>query len=258
MRIRLTILILSSLSAAVTCAAPPISTESPRLLGMVHTVSMVTTIAGRDGERVVSRYDPHGYEAELLRYTSDGLLVDRADHTYNDKGLRIETTTKNAADELLARTLYLYDLQGQLNEKTTLDSVGIIDKTTYTYDTNTNTVEETTTYTHRAITVRVTRWYDAKGRETQTVTIGRGGSVTKTIFAYDAKGNMTERRVYTSDGALLDHLRYTYEFDTVGNWIAQTELLCSSPGDATAEACAPTAVVTQAITYAGQKNVGTR
>ena len=170
----------------------------------------------------------------------------------------IQTTTKNAADEVLTRTLYLYDLQGQLNEQTTLDSVGIIDTTTFTHDVTKNTVEETTTYTHRAITVRVTRWYDTQGRETQTVTVGRGGSVTKTILAYDATGNMIERRVYASDGALLDHWRYTYEFDSVGNWVTQTESLCSPSSDAIVEACSSTAVVTRTIAYAGQKQVGER
>jgi len=228
--------------------------ERVGLIGAVQTVTTVTTIAGRVGERVVSHYDANGHETEVVRYNDANVLMERSAHTYNATGYRIETTTKNAADELLTRTLYLYDLQGRLNEMTTLDGAGIIDKTTYTYDMNKHTVDETTTYTHRSITVRVTRWYDKKGQETQSFTFGRGSSVTKTTFAYDPTGNLTERRVYAVDGALLDHLRYTYEFDAVGNWISQTELLCNPSNESTTDSCTPTAVVTRTITYAGQKN----
>ena len=249
----LAILLISDALSGVILAqtTPPI--EISPLFGQVQTVSTVTTIAGRVGERVVSSYDLQGHETETVRYSSEGVLLERVLHTYNAKGQRIETLIKNATGDVQTRTLYLYDLQGRRSEKTTLDSIGILDKTTYTHDPHKKSVDETTTYTHRAVTQRVIRFFDANGREVQTFAFERDGAVTKTTFAYDATGTMIERKQYASDELLLDHLRYTHTFDASRNWITQTELLCSSANESPAETCTPTAVIVRSITYAGRK-----
>ena len=174
----LALLLTSQTLGGVAFADPAHPVELSPLFGKVQTVSTTTTIAGRVGDRVMSHYDTQGREIETGRYSSDGALRERTTHSYNARGQRIATLTKTPGGEVRTRTFYLYDLQGRRSERTTLDSVGVIDRTIYTHDTTKNTVDETTTYTHRAVTLRVTRFFDQGGREIQVFVFERNGSVT--------------------------------------------------------------------------------
>ncbi len=234
--------------------AEPITDESvEKLLGPVQTVTTVTTIAGKEGERVVSHYDARGNETETLRYVSPDTLTGKSVYTYNSDGKRTETMTYNPDGSLRTKTLYLYNFQGELSEQATVDNVGIIDRARFNPDAKKRTIEETITSAHHEATRRVTHFYDSKGQETATAITARDGSVRKTTLVYDAKGNVTEHTTYTGDGSVLDRMRYTYEFDAVGNWIKQTELICSPATELDVTACASAVITTRVITYAAQK-----
>lgn len=223
-----------------------------KLLGPVQTITTVTTITGREGERVVSRYDSQGREIETLHYISPTTLIDKSVHTYNSSGQKTETVTYNPDGSLLTKTIYLYDFQGRLSERTIFDDVGLIDRTMYAYDANGHTVDETTTSARRPAAPRSTHFYDAQEKESATCVFARDGSVRKTTYAYDDKGNVTERIVYASDGSELDRLRYEYEFDTVGNWPKQIEVICPPTMGPGAFTCTPAAVTARTIVYATQ------
>jgi cytochrome c biogenesis protein ResB len=62
----------------------------------------------------------------------------------------------------------VYAFHGRLNEQTIFDDVGFIERTTYTDDSQRNSVDETTVRVRHSLTVRATRFYGATGKETVT------------------------------------------------------------------------------------------
>jgi hypothetical protein len=233
----------------VSFAESPTDEDRAKLLSPVQTVTSVTTVASRESERVVSHYDVQGNEIKTLRYVDTDTLVEKSVHTYNASGKKTETTVYKPDGSLLTKTLYLYDFQGRLSEQTTLDDVGLIDRAMYIYEAKKQAVEETITSARQGATRRLIHFYDSKGQETVTLLVAREGSVNKTLHTYDDKGNEAARAVSASDGAVLDRLRYDYEFDTTGNWIKQTELICLPTEEAGAAACTPAAVTVRIIIY---------
>ena len=244
---------LASFLITSTFAEQTADKERTRLLGPVQSISSITTVADRESERLVVHYNTQGNEVETLRYVATGSLAEKSVHTDNTSSKRTETMTYNPAGSLLTKTLYLYDFQGRLSERTTLDDVGLIERTTYLHQPEKNTIEETTTYARQSPPVRRTHFHDSEGRKTATLTFARDGSVSKTIPAYDDKGNETDRTVYAGDGAVLDHLRYEYEFDDVGNWVKQTEFICLPTAEPEASVCTPAAIVSRTIAYIAQR-----
>src|SRR5262249_15712502 len=118
-----------------------------------------------------------------------------------------------------------------------------------TYDEKRRPTEEVVSYTHGSVTRRSVYAYDPKGNRTQSLSYARDGSITTTVYTYDTKGNMTLRTTYAADGSLLDNLTYTYEFDSTGNWIKQTESICDPTAQSGELACAPSAVISRTLTY---------
>ncbi|MCA1617817.1 MAG: TonB family protein [Acidobacteria bacterium] len=69
-----------------------------------------------------------------------------------------------------------------------------------------------------------TTTYDQKGnRVDNAYFLAAGGSLTgKEVYKYDARGNIVEMTLHNDDGTLLAKEVYTYEFDSVGNWVKMT------------------------------------
>ena len=249
MLLSLALLIWCCLTASHASAEARTDTEQAGLFGSVLRVSAVTILPTRGGERVVTHYNAHGNETEIIFYTGTGVLTEKLIHSYNSKEKRIETVSHDANGTLLRKTLYLYDFHRRLSERTTFDDVGLIERITYAYDSQRNSVDEVTKHTRRSLTVRSTRFYDARGKETATTTSKRDGSMTKTTFKYDSKGNVIDRTVSASDGSVIDRLTYMYEFDSRGSWTKQTEFLCAPIVEPAASTCAPAATTVRTITY---------
>jgi periplasmic protein TonB len=69
-----------------------------------------------------------------------------------------------------------------------------------------------------------TTTYDQKGnRIDNAYFLAAGGSLTgKEVYKYDERGNIVEMTLHNDDGTLLAKEIYTYEFDSVGNWVKMT------------------------------------
>jgi len=240
------------LPVSVAMAGPKTDRERAGLIGPVRTVSSVTTLPTRTGERVVSVYDPNGNELETALYhgpVSSGSLVEKSIHTYDAEGNRTATATYNGDGFLLKKTTYAYDTRDNLTEMVSSDDAGLIEKTTYIYDEKGQPTEEGVYYTHGPVMHRSVYSYDLKGHRRQSLSYARDGSATKTIYTYDTKGNVTTRATYAADDSLIDKLIYAYEFDSTGNWIKQTESICDPTVQSGKSACAPSAVISRTVTY---------
>ncbi|HEV8717681.1 MAG TPA: hypothetical protein VGX03_33265 [Candidatus Binatia bacterium] len=242
----------SLLLVSVAMAGAKTDRECAGLIGPVRAVSSVTTLPTRTGERVVSVYDPNGNELETALYhgpASSSSLAEKSIHTYDAEGNRTATATYNGDGFLLKKTTYAYNTRDNLTEMVSSDDAGLIEKTTYTYDEKGQPTKEVVYYTHGPVTRRSVYSYDPKGNRIQGLSYARDDSVTKTVYTYDTKGNVTTRVTYAADDSPIDKLTYTYEFDTTGNWIKQTESICDPTVQSDKSACAQSAVISRTITY---------
>jgi periplasmic protein TonB len=66
--------------------------------------------------------------------------------------------------------------------------------------------------------------YDNKGtRVDSAYFLTAGGTLTgKEVYKYDDRGNMVEMTLHNEDGSLQAKETYSYEFDSVGNWVKMT------------------------------------
>lgn len=74
----------------------------------------------------------------------------------------------------------------------------------------------------RAVLETIT--YDNKGtRVDSAYFLTAGGTLTgKEVYKYDDRGNMVEMTLHNEDGSLQARETYSYEFDSVGNWVKMT------------------------------------
>jgi len=66
--------------------------------------------------------------------------------------------------------------------------------------------------------------YDMKGAKTQNQYFPVAGSTLtgREAYKYDDKGNISEMTLLNADGSLLSKEVYSYEFDSIGNWVKMT------------------------------------
>jgi hypothetical protein len=204
-------------------------------------------------------YNAQGDLTETLSYSPDGSLSERTVYTYDAKGNLMETVSYAPDGSSHRKTVYIYNAQGQLTEQITCDAAGCFDKGTYTYDPYGNLVEERFYYPDSAaIKLHIAHTYDAQGRRIQTergpAHLGLG--IEKTVETYDANGNILELTTYYTEKVGDEEDRpipppakrvYTYEFDTHGNWIKQTQTLCTA--ETGEPVCEPFMVTYRTITY---------
>ncbi|HKE59394.1 MAG TPA: tetratricopeptide repeat protein [Pyrinomonadaceae bacterium] len=73
-------------------------------------------------------------------------------------------------------------------------------------------------------TVREVTTYDLKGKRVDTVAhpVALNRPAGKEQYKYDDKGNLIEMTIRGTDGSVLGHESYEYEFDELGNWKKMT------------------------------------
>lgn len=66
--------------------------------------------------------------------------------------------------------------------------------------------------------------YDLKGVKTQNQYFPIAGATLtgREVYKYDAKGNISEMTLVNADGSLVSKEVYTYDYDSVGNWVKMT------------------------------------
>lgn len=165
-------------------------------------------------------YDAIGQLEHLVNHAPGGSLNSRFDYTYNSLGLRSSMTTLDGSWS------YEYDPIGQLAHAVFISTNGALPNQdlSYDYDAAGNRV--------RTIENGETTVYDADG-------MNRYQNVGRDIYAYDADGNLTEKRCVaplcggedvTTHYAYDDESRlirvdgpdgsWTYEYDVLGNRMA--------------------------------------
>jgi YD repeat-containing protein len=218
-------------------------------------------------------YNARDLETSLSGYDAQGQLDFRTVKEYDNRGQLLKEISFNP-DETFSYTAEFGYTRGGSEKRTTFFTPGnVADYTSVeTFDTNGNRLEESATNTEGELEYRVTYSYDGEGRLLEETAFRSDGSqdyrlqneydngnLVKTTefneenkafytytYAYDDKGNMTERMTETEDGT-KDTYRYSYEYDEAGNWVKrETQRLVDKFGE---EVLEPTEVTHRSILY---------
>jgi hypothetical protein len=212
-------------------------------------------------DKTLYTYNAQGSLVEEVSYNPDSSLLRKTLYTYDDKGNLIETVSYGSDGSLLGKAVHTYDAQGHLTEAVSYDAFGVIAyKTVYAYDDKGNLTEETVYGAGGSPISRSVHTYDAQGRRIEMthydLAHGAGLGIDRTVETYDTQGNILELTTYYTEKAGDPEERqvpppskiiYTYEWDTHGNWVKQTETRCTS--ETGTPICEPSLVTYRTITY---------
>jgi YD repeat-containing protein len=209
------------------------------------------------GIKALSSYNAQGKLTEIRTYNvGKGSLDEKIIYTYDAHGRRVELVCYNAEGAVEGTSRYTYDAQGRL---TAVSSSGVLSSRVYKYDDKDNLIEEIVYGPLGRSGYRLVHTYDTQGRRIQTANYDDahdpGLGIEKVVTTYDAIGNPTEQTTYFTQRAdeptkpipPPTRLIYTYEWDTHGNWIKQTQTLCTA--ETGKPVCEPSMVTYRTITY---------
>jgi antitoxin component YwqK of YwqJK toxin-antitoxin module len=210
-------------------------------------------------ERTIYTYDLQGKLTAEVSYNSDGSLSRKTVHTHDSQGRKQETSSYEPTGSLSSKTTYTYDDEGKLIEEVSYNSFGLLHTRLFTYDDKGNLTEEEVYGPGGDFKYRSEHTYDDQGRRMATTnydTRDPALGIEKTVETYDANGNILELTTYYTEKVGDEEDRpipppakrvYTYEFDTHGNWIKQTQTLCTA--ETGKPVCEPSMVTYRTITY---------
>jgi len=120
-----------SLAWLLACAAPGFAQEEGG-----NPIKVTTTLHG-DGSRTDTKKDIDNHLTETTTYNAANQLVQRDVLTLDDQGLATEGVTYNAKNVIVARMAYKYDALGQINEQITKAPNGsLLGRLVFTRDAN--------------------------------------------------------------------------------------------------------------------------
>ncbi len=153
------------------------------------TETVFFTKGGKVDQQYKYQYDQNGMRVSTVRYNGDGMADKTYKYEYNKFGNKIKASRYSMAGKLEKYYLYRYDANGNLIEELWYDADG---KLEYTID-----------YT-----------YNGGNKKTKAVSFNANGEqVGKSVYKYDAKGNIIEEdRFKDDDGSPSGIIQYVYKY----------------------------------------------
>jgi YD repeat-containing protein len=268
MRTAIFIIIGFLMSAVASGAQERLSLKHEALRGAVRSISVEragVTIQNKvfiEGprDRRFETFDADGNKVSVLYFNSDGVPGVKLVYTAKHERRVIERTNFDPDGTVGSRHTFGYDEGGNVIESVYNDSRGtrssrMVDE----YDDKGHIVKETG-YDANDKQFRTDEFkykLDEKGNVIEKLAYYNSQYTSKTVYTYDAQGNVTEKSHLStsglpfqitfshSDRQLLSKESYTYEFDSHGNWTRQF----TSVWDVKANMFVPDEVVYRNIVY---------
>lgn len=152
---------------------------------------------------LICHYDDEGKEIGCIQTTAHGLITKQKTlPAYDRTGKKTEETWRYEDGSLNRKHTYKYHLNGMLSEQIIYkytDDGSLDESCSSTYDENGRIIESTC--------------LDANSRRIEGLT----------KYKYDERGNEIEAATFNTQGNPYSTTVYSYTFDSLGNWIRQTE-----------------------------------
>lgn len=189
----------------------------------------VYSVDGNPSQVTFIRYNVGGRRKEEACYKADGGLVSRTDYEYDEEG-RETGATRLLTHGLVTRLkgVPAYDGRGhKIEESWHYEDGSPHHKYVFTYGDDGGLAEQAV-YTYAddgALEEKRVSIYGEAGHVREVVSLNADGQVLegKYTYDYDERGNETEAVSYTPDGSPFRKSVFSYELDSVGNWIKQIE-----------------------------------
>jgi len=128
------------------------------------------------------------------------------------------------------RTLFVYDKAGHLREKSRfLPNGSLLEKEVF----DEHEVLRRSEWRLEDVTATISI-FDEQGKEIESHTTAKKGLDSprvvddRTLFSYDAHGNVTSMVTRGSDGSLIQEVTNEFEYDGKGNWVKKTETVLNN------------------------------
>ncbi|HEX7174649.1 MAG TPA: hypothetical protein VF240_05140 [Pyrinomonadaceae bacterium] len=185
-----------------------------------------------EAARFVYRQDVRGRPVETTLYLG-GLRFGRDTHSYEASGRRVESHSYDSGGRLRKREVTTLDERGNdvrreiehFDEDGKLTGEKSVLVYAYTYDVGGRLTESTSGDERGRLSDKYVSVYDASGRRTASTTYSYDQQsralLTKTVFAYDARGDTVTVHAYDPRGALIYREAHAYEYDARGSWVTE-------------------------------------
>jgi len=225
-----------------------ITREKSKLIGLVRRVEVEFAVFEIiDGNATETRHQPAGHslydlEGKLIEEISPyRLMMEDAYkdiYIYNEQGKLIERDEYDENESLRGKTTFEQDENGnQIEKHYYFDSRGILKLVFHTiydredsfvetahYDENEKIIPKHVYKSNPSEKVKINTVFNDNGYIVEECRNNENKEFTdKAVTSYDSKGNIKEFSCYKSDGTLSLKDEYSYEYDSVGNWIKQIQ-----------------------------------
>lgn len=174
-------------------------------------------------------YDSIGNLTARYNYSFDGThKVPKHNYcyTYDRFGNVLQSAKKTATDTMLRLKKYEYDTKGNCITTEIFDSIHTLIKSIkYKYNKADLLITKETLYTKDNSVQTTIYQYDTLGNNIQTQVLNKGKLHTTTVYKYDKNKNVILIKQHDSNGKLLVHKTYEYQYDLSNNWVQKTEYI---------------------------------
>jgi YD repeat-containing protein len=166
--------------------------------------------------RVRTEYNLQGYPLFIYRFDNEGEISEklRYEYDHSDTLPRKVVSEQYKNGELDETVVYRADKRGRLIEYSTTDAQNRNFRTGYTYDASGHLLSSQVFEPDGLPGASVSFAYDARGNCTEKVEYDLGITVKRrTTFSFNAKDELIEEVHYLNNSTLLYRMRYSYDAD---------------------------------------------
>jgi hypothetical protein len=180
-------------------------------------------------EKTIETFDEKGWSQEDKMYDKNGALQERFSYEYIGDSIVVKNQF-DGSGKLFVKYIFRYDYQGKETEfdmksdaQPQMRLAKIDYRCIYEYDNSGNRITEDQYIDKDRLTMRTVSKYNNQHQRIQSDQesfFGKTIKATKTIYTYDAMGNIVKSENYDADGKPAGGYEVAYkQFDKYGNWL---------------------------------------
>lgn len=211
------------------------SWQKDNLRGKVKSVESVSfQYVNKEGNMVkgeplsnfntLEEYNTKGFKISGKRFSREGKDVSRWKYFYDKDNYLLKVEVYNSENQLEELLKYTYDTQHRKEEVTGYDAKGnLTGKQVAHYNVNGDKINELSFNEKDSFLLNLDVVYDDKQNVSEKKFEDKDGKRVLLKYVYDDKNNIAEENYYGDANQLYGQKRFSYKYDSQGNWIERVE-----------------------------------
>lgn len=178
-------------------------------------------------QKILYKYNNNQKRTTRDVYASSGKLINRNIYFYDEGGYKVAYKGYNAKGEIMESFIYKNDDKGrELEEVCSKTTASFCGKYTYAYN-EAGKITQLCRYknTHKQAEDCEKYTYDKSGNLVETSLYKDNNLVYRVAHKYNKSGDEINQRLFDNKGTLTKEKKFTYKYDTRGNWTEKTEFV---------------------------------